>query len=157
MRRAARDTRTQRLRERGACSSGFVVTAPPIPESGEILDLLEFGIDAAELLANALDDGAHGATQTLAAIAGEETPAVDCVIDFAVADVVPAPLHEGAHDVEFAHRKLHRRALPGGALARGPERQMPDHEFRGLVHGRGLVGALAARLDEGDPLQEDRE
>ena len=52
--------------------------------------MVETGIDITELLADTLDERAYIGAISLRALSGDEILAVDEIVDFAVADVLPA-------------------------------------------------------------------
>src|SRR5258705_1128910 len=89
--------------------------APAIAESGIILDAGESGIDVAEFLADALDEGAHIGAEADFAVSGDEALAMDDVVELAIAHVVTGARHQMIDDLEFGLSQFDADVLPEGA------------------------------------------
>src|SRR4051812_13523747 len=63
------------------------IVAPAIAEAGIVVDQVEIAIDHAELLADALDEGAHIGPITRRTIAGDEALAMHQIVDLAIRDI----------------------------------------------------------------------
>src|SRR5262245_28611095 len=99
-RTARRTTRERRSRVShspncpAAAGSGAGSILPAIAEAGVVLNQIEVRIDVAELLADALDQGADIGPVALLARTGAEPLAPDEVVDLAIGDVAPGPRGE---------------------------------------------------------------
>src|SRR5260221_154422 len=121
------------------------------------MDVLELRIDLAELLADALDEGADIGPIALIAIAGDKVLAVNEIVDLAVGDVLAGTQGEQGDDLELGQRQIDRRSRPTRAVDVKAQFELAD-----MQHVAGLsaipVGRRPASLgDQAQPLDEDRE
>src|SRR5262249_1441052 len=61
---------------------------PAVSETVVIFDMVETGVDIAELLADTFDEGAHIGAIPFRSVPGDEILAVDEIVDLTVADVL---------------------------------------------------------------------
>src|SRR5689334_19335160 len=85
---------------------GSVVAGPAISKTGVILDVVETGVNIAELLADALDEGAYISAIPLQAVSGNKIFAVDQIVDLAIPDVAARSLRQQSDDFEFGQRQV---------------------------------------------------
>src|SRR6476619_6423161 len=64
-----------------------VFRSPAVSEAGVVFDMVETGVDVAELLADTLDKGADIGAISFRAVPGNEILTVDQIIDLTVANV----------------------------------------------------------------------
>src|SRR6516225_1493138 len=65
-----------------------VFRRPAVPETSVIFDMVETGVNIAELLANSFDEGAYIVAIPVRAVSRDEILAVDEIVNLAVADVL---------------------------------------------------------------------
>src|SRR5690349_19728817 len=77
-----------------------LVRAPAVSETGVVFDVVERGVDIAELFADALDEGAYIGAIAFRTVPGYEIFAVDQIIDLTVADILAGLFGEQSEDLE---------------------------------------------------------
>src|SRR5487761_2345777 len=114
---ASERTKRQRGRLCGAAGGAVALVAgnPAVAESGVVVDVIELAIDIAELLADALYEGADVRPEALGAVAGGEVLAVDEIVDLAIADILAGAEREERDDLELGQGQLELAPAPGGA------------------------------------------
>src|SRR3989304_6183288 len=120
------------------------VVVPAIPEAGVVLDVGERVVHRPELLADALDEGAHVRPVALFARTRDEILAVDEIVDLAVADILSRPRDEIAEHPELRQAEVDLPLLPEGAVGVLAQFQMaaPDIPVApGLAHRHLGLGA----------------
>src|SRR5579875_51498 len=112
---------------------------PAVPEAGVIFDMVEIGIAVAELLSDALDEGADVGAVSLWSVAGNKVFAVDEVVDFTISDIAAGPLGEKPDDLEFGQAKIDQPAGPERPVGVAAQFEPADSERRragGVAFGR---------------------
>src|SRR6476660_2328043 len=107
-------------------SSGLVAGKQAVAESGVIMDVLELRIDLAELLADALDEGADIGAIAFIAIAGDEVLAVNEIVDFAIGNVLAGTQGQQGDDLELGQRQIDRCSGPTRAVDVEAKLEMAD-------------------------------
>src|SRR5216684_3759075 len=87
-----------------------------VTDARMVEDVLEFGVDLAELLANAFDEGADIGAIALVAITGDEVLAVDDVVNLAIRHILAGPHGQQGEDLELGQRQIDRLARPARAV-----------------------------------------
>src|SRR5690349_3455288 len=122
--------------------------APTIAEARIVLDVLECGVDVAEFLPDALDEGADVGAESDLAFAGREPDTMDNVVELAVADILPCPLHQIFDDAKLGQRQVDLFVLPERAVHVAPEKDLPMADDHGLTQrdtaGRPSIRSLLA-------------
>src|SRR5688572_26849302 len=94
--------------------------APAIAEPRIVLDMLKAGVDVAEFLTDALDEGADIGAEADLALAGRKSDAVHDVIQLAIADILACPLHQVFDDAKLGKGQVDLLVLPEGAVDVAP-------------------------------------
>src|SRR6516162_8973452 len=93
-----------------------VFRGPAVSETGVVFDLVETGVNIAELLANTLDEGAYVGPIPFRAVPCDEILAVDKIIDFTVTDVLARFVRQQGQDPEFRQGAIDRASGPQRAI-----------------------------------------
>src|SRR5580658_1151271 len=131
---------------------------PAVTEAGIVVDLIEFRVEIAELLADALDEGTDIGAIAFVAIAGHEVLAMHQVVDLTIADIFAGALREQRYDLELGQGQVEDLAVPGGAV--DVEAQLEPAEagdVARLLARIGLGNRAHALGDEMQSLHEDRQ
>src|SRR6516225_8321576 len=115
----------QRARRR---VSGF--RGPAVSETGVISNVVEIGIDIAELLADTLDEGAYIGAVPFRAVPGDKILAVDEIVDLAVANVLAPLFGQQGHNPEFRQRQIDLSFRPQRAICVKAQYQLAQVERR---------------------------
>ena len=83
-----------------------IVGGPAISETGVVFDMVETGVNIAELLADALDEGAYISAIPLQAVSGNKIFTVDQIVDLTVPDVATRSLRQQGDDFEFGQGQI---------------------------------------------------
>src|ERR1700687_528875 len=97
-------------------TSATIRVAPAVSEAGIVVDLLERGIDVAEFLPDALDEGAHIGAEAYFALAGREPGAMHDVVKLAITDILAGAPHKVFYDAKFGQRQIDAAVFPIGAV-----------------------------------------
>src|SRR5690349_25154598 len=89
-----------------------LIRDPAVSETGVVFDVDERGVDIAELLADALDEGAYIGAVTFRPVPGYEVLAMDQIINLTVADIVPGFLGEQSQDLELRQGQIDASVAP---------------------------------------------
>src|SRR5262249_43810500 len=131
---------------------------PAIAESRVVLDAGETVVDVAELLADALDEGADVDAVAVLAIAGDEVLAAHQIVDLPVRHVGVVGIGEQPHDLEFGKRQVDALAVVEGAVDVVAQLELAADVGRGGIAGTVPGGRpLRPVGDEPQALQDDRE
>src|SRR5690606_29796398 len=126
--------------------------APAVAETGIGFDRVEFRIEVAEFLPDALHHGAHIRPVAIRSLAGLKPDAADRVVDLAIADIAAGALGQQLHHLELAMGQLDLAAVPGRARRGDVEHQSARAALR-----HRAVTRLLARQGDAQPLQDDGE
>src|SRR5258708_26867657 len=96
----------------GPRRSVSVFRSPAVSEAGVVFDMVEPGVDVAELLADTLDKGTDIGAISFRAVPGDEILTVDQIIDLTVADVPSCFLCQQGEDLEFRQGKVDDPSYP---------------------------------------------
>src|SRR5262249_34308808 len=87
------------IRETSWRSSRNRIVAPPIAETGIVLDPVEIGVGIAELLAHALDERANVRPVADFAVAADKAFAMDNIVEITVAEIAPGAIDHMPYDI----------------------------------------------------------
>src|SRR6516164_9471082 len=124
-----------------------VFRGPAVSKTGVVSDMVETGVNIAELLADTLDEGAYIGAVPLRAVPGDKILAVDEIVDLAVADVLARLFGQQSHNPEFRQRQIDLSFRPQCAICAKAQHQLAQAERRCPYRFR-----LVSRRDQLQPL-----
>src|SRR3954466_10273625 len=114
---------------------------PVVAIARVVLDAVEIVVDGAELLPDALDEGADVDAIPLLAPAGHETFAAYQIVDLAVGEVALGHIGQHLQDGEFRQGQLDPVAVPEGPADGGTKLELPAPDDL-AAHGQGPFAAV---------------
>src|ERR1700730_7089349 len=107
-----------------------IFRSPAVSEAGVVFDMVETGVDIAELLADTLDKGADIGAISFRAVPGDEILTVDQSIDLTVANVPSCFLWQQGEDLEFRQSKVDDPSYPHRSVCVEAQREATQPQQR---------------------------